>query len=218
MKVVIADAQDIFRSLLRFWINSESGIQLVADTNDGLDVVRLVSENKANLLIMDPILPKMSGFSIAREISERMPDVRMIAAYHSRKPFLVDKLQRSGFHACICKRTNVIANLKLAMESVMDGNAYYCAETCRIQNALYNNASSFVRLLSSREQEVLCLIGAGMDNDEIGCRFKLSPATVQTHRRNLFRKLGIHDTPSLMRYALEQGFWNPGQNEDGSEA
>jgi len=103
-----------------------------------------------------------------------------------------------------------VGDLSRAVEGVMSGNTYLCAATCRIQNEIYNSASSFVQHLSQREQEILSLVGSGMDNEEIGAALGLSPATVQPHRRNLFRKLEIHDTPSLMRFAIDQGFWIPG--------
>ncbi len=210
VKVVIADAHDLFRSLLKFWIESEPSIGLAAETGSGLEVHQLIKEHKADLLLMDPLIPERSGFDIARELSEDMPGLRMIAIYPEGKPYLVDQIQRSGFHGSVCKNSNTISTLKEAIENVQGGNAYFCAQTCRIQNILYNSNHSFAKLLSLREQQILAYIGAGMDNEDIGTQLKLSPATVQTHRRNLFRKLGIHDTPSLMRYAIEQGFWTPG--------
>jgi DNA-binding NarL/FixJ family response regulator len=206
VKIIIADPNDLFRSLLKFWLNSENRMKLVGETNDGANVVELVARLNANILIIDPILPNLSGTAIAREIHEKMPEVRLVAVYQSNKPYVVDRLQKAGFHGCVCKNSNTIVNLKTAMESVMEGNAYFCAETCRVQNLIYNNPASFSRLLSIREQEILGQIGYGKDNDEIGFALKLSPATVQTHRRNLFKKLGIHDTPALMRYAIDQGF------------
>ena len=206
MKVVIADSHTLFRSLFAYWLASEHGVRLVGQVSSGEQVIDTVAVQKADLLIIDPLMPVLSGFAIARQLMEDMPTLRIIAVYQSNKPYFVDRLQRTGFHGCVCKRENTLANLRQAIESVMDGNAYYCAETCRVQNQLYNDPNSFVRTLSEREQEVLSMIGEGMDNDVIGARLGLSPATVQTHRRNLFKKLNIHDTPALMRYAFEQGF------------
>jgi DNA-binding NarL/FixJ family response regulator len=206
VKAVIADPHTLFRSLLSHWIGTERGIRLVGQASSGEKVIELVASQNAELLIMDPMMPVISGFALARQLMEDRPALRIIAVYQSNKPFFVDRLQKTGFHGCICKRGNTLANLRQAIDSVMDGNAYYCAETCRVQNALYNDPHSFARLLSDREQEILALIGDGLDNDDIGSRLGLSPATVQTHRRNLFKKLDIHDTPALMRYAYDQGF------------
>jgi len=206
VKVVIADPHTLFRSLLANWLASEHGTRLVGQVSSGELVIETVATQKADLLIMDPMMPVISGFALARQLMEDIPSLRLIAVYQSNKPFFVDRLQRTGFHGCVCKRDNTLATLRQAIESVMDGNAYFCAETCKIQNLLYNDPNSFARLLSEREQEILSMIGEGMDNDEIGSKLSLSPATVQTHRRNLFKKLNIHDTPALMRYAFEQGF------------
>jgi two-component system, NarL family, nitrate/nitrite response regulator NarL len=206
VKVVIADTQDLFRGLLHFWIQSEKKMTLVGETGTGKNVMELVQRGNADMLIIDPMLPKVSGFSIARRLHDEMPDVRLVAVYDFDKPYLVDKMQKAGFHGCISKSATTIASLRQALESITDGNAYFCAQTCRYFNSLYNSPGSFARILSQREQVVLRLISGGRDNDEIGRVLHLSPATVQTHRRNLFRKLGIHDTPSLMRYAMDQGF------------
>ena len=214
MKVFIADTQDLVRSLLHHWMLSERTISLVGETNSGAHVVELIKKHNADMLLIDPILPKISGFTIAQRLHDEMPEVRLMALYNFDKPYLVDKMQKAGFHGCICKTTTTLGSLKLALESVMDGNAYYCAQTCRLQNSIYNNPASFLRILSQREQEILCLIADGRDNVEIGLRLHLSTATVQTHRRNLFKKLSIHDTPALMRYAIDQGF---GQFDDEAD-
>jgi DNA-binding NarL/FixJ family response regulator len=211
VKVILADSCDMFRSLIRAWFNLDGKVQLVADTSSIESLPELLVSHDAELVIMDPVTFKTPGGAceIARRIGDEHPSVRLVALYSNCRPFVVDRMQRAGFHACICKQANSLATLRQAIESVSDGNAYFCAQTCRIQNAIYNDPGSFARILSGREQEILCFVGEGLDNEEIGKRLKLSPATVQTHRRNLFRKLGIHDTPSLMRYALEQGFWQP---------
>jgi DNA-binding NarL/FixJ family response regulator len=206
VKIVIADPNDLFRCLLRNWLKSEKGIQVVGETDDGNEVVELVARSKADILVMDPAMPHLSGLTIARQIHATMPQVRLVALYDSNKPYVVDHVQKAGFQGCLCKKTSSPDNLRVALNSVMDGNAYFCAETCRVQNAIHNSTHSFSRLLSLREQDILRQIGYGKDNEEIAAILNLSPSTVQTHRRNLFRKLGIHDTPALMSYAFEQGF------------
>jgi len=206
VKVVIADNDELTRSLLDYWVNAEARAEIVGKASTGDEIVDLFARTKADLLLVDPSISGRSSFSIVRELRRTRPEARLMALYGFDKPFLVDMLRKVGFHGCVSKRTNTIEKLRLAVLSVMDGNAYFCAETCRILNTLYSDTSSFVHILSLREQEVLCLIADGWDNERIGARFKLSPATVQTHRRNLFRKLGIHDTPSLMCYARAQGF------------
>lgn len=206
MKVVIADAHSLFRCLLKFWIQSEIQIQMVADTGLGSEVLGLVQEHKPDLLLMDPFFPDKSGFDIARELVESVPALKIVALYPQGRPFIVDQIQRFGFHGSVCKDVSSMAVIRDAIHTVAQGNAYFCSYTCRVQNNIYNSGQSFAR----REQQILSYIGAGMDNESIGAQLVLSPATVQTHRRNLFRKLEIHDTPSLMRYAIEQGFWIPG--------
>jgi DNA-binding NarL/FixJ family response regulator len=206
VKVVIADRDELTRSLLEYWISAETSAEIVGETSTGDDVVDIALENRADLLVIDPLITGKSGFLAVKELRHAKPDIRMLALYAFDKPFLVDMLRKVGFHGCVSKTGNNIPKLRQAVLSVMDGNAYYCAETCRILNKLYSDPKSFVHLLSLREQEVLCLVADGWDNEKIGERFKLSPATVQTHRRNLFKKLEIHDTPSLMCYAINQGF------------
>lgn len=206
MKLVIADHNDLFRSLLKFWMSSDSKLKLVGETVDGANLLDLLFRTKADLLVIDPAIPKASGLTIARRVHETIPGVRLLALYQDNKPYVVDRLQKAGFNGCVCKKNNCLNNLRTAIESIMEGNAYFCAETCRIQNQIYNNTTSFSRLLSLREQEILRQIGYGKNNGDIALTLKLSSSTVQTHRRNLFKKLGIHDTPDLMRYAIDQGF------------
>ena len=209
MKVVIADAQELFRKLLSRWISDHPEWTLIHETGSGVSAYQCVLKEPPELLIVDPLLPGMSGFALGRMLRRELPDLRQMALYARGEPFLIDRMRRVGFQASIHKPSCSLADLERAVKALMDGRAYYCAETCRAQNLLYNDETSFVRLLSLREQHVLSLIGAGMSNEEIGLRLGLSPATVQTHRRNLFRKLRFHDTPSLMRFAIVQGFWHP---------
>ncbi len=182
---------------------------VVLETGSGVDAYQYVQRNQAELLIVEPLLPDMSGFALAHVLRRDFPDMRQLALYERNEPFLVDRMRRAGFHACIYKPSCEPQDLRRAIEALTLGRGFFCTETCRIQNWLYNDSASFTRLLSTREQQVLSLIGAGMSNGEIGVRLELSPATVQTHRRNLFRKLNLHDTPSLIRYAITQGFWHP---------
>lgn len=209
MKVVIADAQELFRKLLSRWIEARGGWTLLYETGSGVAAYQQVTRLRPDLILVDPLLPDMSGFALAQMLRRDFPELRQVALYDRREPFLVDRMRKAGFNGSVYKPYCTLQQLDEALCTVMGGSGYYCEETCRVQNALYNDGTSFARLLSAREQQVLSLIGAGMSNLEIGQRLGLSPATVQTHRRNLFRKLGFHDTPSLMRYAILQGFWHP---------
>jgi DNA-binding NarL/FixJ family response regulator len=206
VKVIIADQEELMRSLLEYWVKAETAAEIVGEASNGDDVVDIFVKNKADILVIDPLLPGKSSFAAVRELRRLRPEARMVALYGFDKPFLVDTMRKVGFHGCVSRKSCSIAKLHQAVTSVMDGNAYYCSETCRILNVLYADPASFVHILSLREEEVLCLIADGWSNERIGAKFKLSPATVQTHRRNLFRKLGIHDTPTLMCYARAKGF------------
>lgn len=218
MKVLIADNDLFFRSLLSHYLGNIFNLRACGEASDGHEALHVASSIRPELVIINPLISSVSGIEVKGRIAKEAPSTRFIALYEAHEPFFIHQLQNAGFHACISRRSTAPDALKDAIKAVMRGDSYYCDFTNEVRERLSNDARSFVRLLSAREQQILSMIGGGMGNSQIGSELGLSPATVQTHRRNLFKKLGFHDTPSLMRYAIEQGFWSPDYNRLGLSA
>ncbi len=93
-----------------------------------------------------------------------------------------------------------------AIDTVMQGGCYFGHTVQQLRRQMGHNSENFSRILTDKEQEVLELLGQGLTNEEAAPMLALSPETVQTHRRNIMRKLGLHNAMQLQSYALKRGF------------
>ncbi len=93
-----------------------------------------------------------------------------------------------------------------AIESVMQGGCYFGHTVQQLRRQMGHNPECFSKVLTDKEQEVLELLGQGLSNEEAAPMLALSPETVQTHRRNIMKKLGLHNAMQLQSYALKRGF------------
>ena len=209
LEIVVVEDQKLFQQLLIHVVTLEFGYQVVGVADDGVTALRLCREKRPHLLLLDICIPQTSGLIVAEIIRSEFPFIKILAVSSENDPVTVHRAFKIGIHGYLDKSTQTMETLTEAIRKVSEGGTYYSESVVKVRDELLSEPLAFQKILSTREQEVLALIGGCYSDQEIGNLIGLSPSTVQTHRKNIMGKVGVHSTPELIRYALEKGFWKP---------
>lgn len=209
MRAVVVEDQALFREFLVMMLADKMGIDVVGTASDGPTALEVLAATRPDLVILDILIPRLSGIRVARQFLDQRPDTRILALSAEMDPKTVYQVHRLNLLAFVDKNEASTEVLKEALERVCSRRRYYSESVRRVLHELRTDPAAFPKVLTRREQEVLSHIGGGLSDEEIGRILGLSPASVQSHRKNLFNKLSVHSTPELIRYAVDAGFWKP---------
>jgi DNA-binding NarL/FixJ family response regulator len=205
IRIFIADDHKIIRDGLKALINKESGMEVIAEAENGRETVRLVQKLRPNVVIMDVSMPDMNGIDATRKITEEALDVRVIAlSMHTDRRFILGMLEAgaSGYILKDCAFEEVAT----AIRKVAGGNAYLSPRIAEVVVKGYLGKTPGVcYVLTPREREVLQLLAEGMAAKEIAMRLNVSAKTIETHRRNMMEKLNMRSIAELTKYAVREG-------------
>lgn len=208
-QVVIAEDHAITRQGLRTVVEERINGQVVAETGDGLDVLRLVETHTPDVLLLDLTLPGLNGLDVLRQVNRRCPDTQVVVlSMHSEDSYVI-RAFHSGASAYVLKGA-ATDELVQALRAVQRGDTFLSSSlpaTLLEANASDddNAVPDRYAMLTDREREVLQLIAEGYTSPEIGERLFISRRTVDKHRENLMAKLELHNHADLVRYALQRG-------------
>ena len=207
--VVLADDHHIVRQGLRVLLEAEGDFSVIGEEADGLKVVELVERLRPNVLLLDVMMPGLNGLEITRQIAKRAMQTRVvILSMHASETYVLEAL-RHGAAGYVLKDANP-TELVQAVREVRAGRRYLSrglserAIDAYAEKAQAAPADAY-ETLTTREREVLQLVAESSSASEIAARLGISPRTVETHRENLMRKLGLKSQTDLIRYALRRG-------------
>jgi len=210
IKVLLVDDHKLMREGLRSLIEKQDNIEMIVEADTGRKAVRLVREISPDVVIMDVSMPDLNGIEATRQIiSEGFSDVKIIAlSGHSDKRFVSGMLAAgaSGYLLKDC----AFDELALAIETVIADKTYLSPEIAKIVTEEYVRYISNAdvpqsSIISPREREVLQLIAEGKSTKEISSILNTSIKTIESHRRQIMKKLDINNIPALIKYALREG-------------
>ena len=207
--IVLADDHALIRTGLRTLLDMQPDWAVVGEATDGLEAVALVAQIQPDVLIIDLMLPGLSGMEVIRQVRERVPHTQVIVLSMHANESYVSAALRHGAAAYVLKdasRTNIIQ----AIHAVIAGQHYLSPPLSQYALDAYIQKAHGAPLdpyetLTTREREVLHLVAQGETTPAIAVRLTLSPRTVETHRTNLMRKLGLRTQTDVIRYALQRG-------------
>ena len=209
MRVLIADDHGIVRSGMKLLIDRQPDMEVVAEADDGVAAFEAALAAKPDLCVLDVSMPRMTGLQAARQIRAHLPDTQVLAlSMHDDERYVFDAL-KAGVSGYVLKR-EVDQALLGAMRAVQRGEAFLtnAVERSLVRDWMSDDSAGpegLVNPLTPREQEVLKLIAEAHTNRQIAETLHLAEKTVESHRANLLRKLGMRDRVELVRYAIRRG-------------
>jgi two-component system, NarL family, response regulator NreC len=206
IRVLIADDHGVLRAGLRALLNSDAALEVVGEAADGWEAVRLATELRPDILLLDLSMPGLTGIDVTRELKKQSSDVRVLILTVHEDEGLLQEAIRVGASGYIVKRA-AESELLNAIQAVHRGEMYvHPAMTRALLRGLAPKSSLDevpLKLLTRREIEVLRLIVQGYTNRQIADVLTLSVRTVESHRANLMGKLGLSSRVELVHYAIE---------------
>ena len=217
LRIVLADDHQMFRHALRALLAREPGFEVVAEAATGDEVLAFAAAQPVDLVCMDIAMPGMNGIDATRRLLAAHPQIGVIglSAFADRQ-FVIDLLD-AGARGYITK-AEAGDELVRAIHTVREGRTYLCPDVAAtVASALRDRGSLYAAAprLTERERQVLQLIAEGLTSLQIADRLHIAASTVDVHRRNLMRKLDLHNVADLTRYAITQGISPTRQALDG---
>jgi two-component system NarL family response regulator len=209
LRVLLVDDHELMRQGLRSILEREEGVEVVGEAASGREAVKLASTLAPHVVVMDVAMQDMNGIEATRQVRSACPGVRVIAlSSHSDSRYVAAMLD-AGASGYVLK-ANAYDDLRRAVDAARRGKTYLCADVTEsvVAASLHGDGTDAVAVstpLTAREREVLQLLAEGASSPEIGRRLFVATSTVETHRRNVMRKLGIHSVADLTKYAIREG-------------
>jgi two-component system, NarL family, response regulator NreC len=207
--VVLADDHRVMLQALRSLLQNQPGVTVVGETSDGLGVLPLVEELRPDVLVVDLMMPGMSGMEVIRQVTQRrLPSRPVVLSMLVDEAHVAEALDR-GAHAYVRKDATA-DDLIRAIGEVMAGRLYVSPPLSLPAIAAYRQRAASAgadpyESLTSRERQVLQLMAEGLRNREIATRLNISPRTAETHRASVMSKLRLRRSADVVRYALRRG-------------
>ena len=196
----------MFREVLRKVCAEDLRHEVVGETGDGNLAVQLVAGAGPDLVLLDLHLPGLDGFGVVEAIRKEAPLVKVLVLSSHCDGYTVFRLERAHVNGFVDKNTNSVAMLKSAIAAVALGRVWFSDVFLQAKAARHRDPNSFDKLLTNRERAVLSLIGMPLTDAQVSTRLEISEETVEKHRFNILKKLGLQTTTELVRYAHENGF------------
>jgi DNA-binding NarL/FixJ family response regulator len=209
-KVVLADDHTIVRKGLRSLLDGEQDMDVIGEAGDGREAIELVAHLKPHVVVMDIGMPVLNGLEATRRILKKHPETKvLILTMHTNEEYVFEIL-RAGASGYIIKKA-APTELVSAIRAIKQGESFLSPSISKkvideyLLRAGEEGKEDVFELLTNREREVLQLIAEGYSTREIAEKLFVSAKTVETHRSNLMKKLDLHGTADLTRYAVRKG-------------
>ena len=209
--VLIADDHALMRDGLRSILEREGGIEIVATASNGRDTVLEAKRLNPDVVLMDIVMPELSGIEAAAQIRDHCESTRVIIlSMHSTVEHIFRSLQAGAVGYLL--KGSAGSEVVEAVRSVHAGRRYLTRKVSDVVVDGYvreHRASSPLESLSPREREVMLQVVEGRSSSEIADALHLSPKTVETHRSRLMAKLGVDNVIGLVKFAVQHGLAKP---------
>lgn len=207
--VIIADDHAIIREGLKSLLETK-GIQVLDIAKNGREAMEKAVSLRPDVVMMDISMPDLNGVEATARIKKQVPHARVIAlSMHSSKT-MIDKMFAAGASGYILKES-AFSELYDAIQEVMKGNFYLTPSVARMYVDTHGPSYTFgddvpkFNKISNKEQEILQLVAEGEKTRDIAEKLGVSIKTVETHRRNIMKKLNIFSVAGLTKFAIKEG-------------
>jgi DNA-binding NarL/FixJ family response regulator len=207
IRVVLADNHALVRQGLKALLERE-GFQVAGEASDGQELIRVVGSVRPEIAILDISMPILNGIEAARELQKSSSTKAILLTRHDEDQYVTEAL-RAGVKGYVLK-SQAATDLVHAIREVSRGGIYLSPDISRtVLGAFLSKTDLPADPLTSRERQVLQLVGEGKSTKEVASVLGISTKTAESHRTRLMQKLDIHETASLVRYAIRRGLVQP---------
>jgi len=200
-RVIIVDDHPMVADGIEAILETYHDLEVVAVLTNGQEAIDKVETLDPDVILLDLNMPGVNGLSATEIILEKRPQTRILILSMHDSPEYISTALNHGAKGYILKDVRT-EEIKAAIDTVMKGGEYLCTGA---RGSLKPRSQGEVEVLTSREQQILLELAQGKSNKEVGRDLDISVRTVETHRKNIKRKLGISTTAGLTRYAMEHG-------------
>ena len=209
VKIILADDHRIMREGLRALLEIQSGMEVIAEAEDGRTTVDLAHELKPDVVVIDISMPDLNGIDATRQIISAAPHIKVIAlSMHSDRKFVREMLS-AGASGYLLK-DSAFEELGTALAAVLNNQTYLSPKIADTVVRDYlgkidTTESRTSPSLTHREREVLQLLAEGRTTKEIASKLCVSIKTIETHRKQIMEKVGLNSVAELTKYAIREG-------------
>lgn len=211
IRIVLCDDHQIIREGLRALLEKQPDMSVVGEAINGLGAIKLVTEKKPDIVVLDIAMPDMNGIAAARRIFADHPKVKVLAlSMHSDHHFVTEMLE-AGASGYMLK-DSAFGELTNAIRMIISGGLFISPHIAGNVLDEFARRSKpgrapvrHVSELSQREKEILQLISEGHSTKEVASKLGVSVKTVETHRQHIMQKVGAHNVAALTKYAVREG-------------
>ena len=209
IRIAIVDDHQIVIDGISALLQDRPNFDIVASTVSPIQMLNLLKENPVDILLTDIVMPELTGQQLAKKVKENFPDTKILALSMSGQGDVVSEMiNDSDISGYVLKNIGK-QELSIAIEKIASGGIYFSDQVLneleRISHVKKRNEEVH---LTQREIEIIRLIEKEMSNKEIADTLSISERTVETHRKNIFRRPKLGSVVDLIRYAYEQGLIN----------
>lgn len=212
LRVVLADDHELVREGLRSMLESFGGLDVVGEAADGREALAAVDEGRPDVAVLDITMPELNGVEVTRRVRERWPDVRvLVLSVHTDEEHVLEALD-AGALGYVQKHADKRV-LRDALDALRRGETFVGPEVppdaLEGRPGQESRSGTGLSRLTPRQREVLQLLAEGHTSRRIAAKLDLSEKTVETHRRNIRKRLEIEDLAGLVRFAVQTGLVPP---------
>ncbi len=207
--VLLVEDHTVVRQGLRRILESDPQIEILGEVGNGREALSLAQRIQPDIAIVDISLPSLNGIDLTRQLGKLSPHTRvLILSMHADEAYVRQSL-KAGAKGYLLKDADE-QDLVRAVNALHDGGSYFSPSISRmlLDGYLHDDPAASVgelSLLSDREREVLQLVAEGKSSKEVAQLLHLSASTVESHRKHIMEKLGLHNTAALVRFAVRMG-------------
>jgi two-component system NarL family response regulator len=209
VRILLVDDHQMMRDGLRSILDLEDDLDVVGEAANGYEALEMAKTLRPDVVVMDIGMKDLNGIDATRQIKERNPQAQVIAlSTYSDESYVLSMLQ-AGASGYVIK-DDAVEEMRRAIRAVADGHHYLSPQIAgsvvasQLRGSSTEGAST-ATVLAPRERQILQLLAEGHTSSEIAQRLHIATTTVESHRRNIMKKLGLHSVAELTKYAIREG-------------
>ena len=210
--VVVVEDQTAICEMIIEMLEARGIYRVTGSTADGHDGLALARQLKPDILILDILLPGISGLEVLRQLHDKQPDLKVLVFSGKSEKQLARGMLSLGVRGFVPKSAR-LSELRQAVDAVAAGDTWFSESFQKaMADALVapeSDVDAKGSTLTEREKEIAVLLAKSNSSKEVAQKLDISAKTVENHRTNLMRKLGVHDVAGVIRYVIRQGLYDP---------